>query len=388
MQHIIKFAVRNELRISKPWPIKAELKCFIETRDGGYISHVGVMFEGVPAEEAPTFTKTPGAIAKGTISLKGNRLQEAVQTVRAWQSLLASYAIVDLDFDNISQEFKAESDAERDRILISSFSSSRSDPASKVIHDFSIFGRAFLAVGRGFDIIESMAFFIEGRKALAADRAIDAYNYFYLFLESRFKLKHKNRIAAEQLLVRDEFCRAIDVIVDDPMLQKLAEGTTLCLEKWGQDNGAVVLEIVELRGRLRHHSIGDPNRWNPTEQQKYRAEAVFLAAVCGEIAKPSFDVTWDNEYVHSFVGQAEAMGMQLNVSVVLTIDEGTLPREVGMEFKIPHLEPSPMLAKSVLENALSEVDRHMPGAQLLGIRARVKNGPELFRYDLGPGIRR
>ncbi|MEH2529421.1 hypothetical protein V1277_004202 [Bradyrhizobium sp. AZCC 1588] len=376
------------MRISEVWPIKARHKYFIERREG-VVSHVGVIFDAVPIDEAPTFFKTSESISKGTISLKGNRVQEAVQGVRAWQSLLAAYVIIDVDFDNISQEFKPETDAERERIHILSFSSNKNDPNAKIMHDFSIFGRAFLAIDRGVDLIEPMAFFIEGRKALAADRVIDSYNYFFLFLESRFKLKHQNRLAAEQLVERREFREAVGSILDDAMSCNLAKGTKLALDKWKDDQGAVALEIVELRGRLRHHSIGNPNRWNPNEQQKYRAEAVFLAAVCREIAKPSFDVTWADEYVQEFVEQAKAMGMQVDVSVVLTIDDGALPREVGMNFKIPQFEPSPMLAKTVLENALAEFDKHMPGAQLLGIRARVRpNGPELFRYDLGPGIRR
>ncbi|WP_156908852.1 hypothetical protein [Bradyrhizobium murdochi] len=376
------------MRISEVWPVKAQHKYFIERREG-FVSHVGVIFEALPIDEAPTFFKASGSIAESRISIKGNRIQEAVQGVRAWQSLLATYVIVDVDFDDISQEFKPEGDAERERVHILSFNSNRNEPNSKIMHDFSIFGRAFLAVDRGVDLIEPMAFFIEGRKALAADRLIDAYNYCFLFLESRFKLKHQNRLAAAQLVEKREFCGALESILEDPMLRDVARGAKLALDKWPDDKEAIALEIVELRGRLRHHSIGNPNRWNPTEQQKYRAEAVFLAAICREIAKPSFDITWEDTYVQEFVEQAKAMGMQLDVSVVLTIDDGTLPREIGMNFKIPQFEPSAMLAKTVLENALTEFDKHMPGAQLLGIRARVRpNGPELFRYDLGPGIRR
>jgi hypothetical protein len=235
-----------------------------------------------------------------------------------------------------------------------------------------------------------MAFFIEGRRAQVAQRVIDAYNYFYLFLESRFKLKHKNVESAHQLLRLKVFRDAVSSVIADPIFAPSLKQTKIELERWQQEPEAVALNIVKLRGALRHHSIGDPNRWNPIEQKKYRDEAMFLGAVCQQIADPiSFDVTWEDRYARAFMEQAAKMGYKTEVAVTMTLSDGSRSLDVNLNFSFPQIETSPLLAMTVLEHALADFNRRPPDLQLLGIRARIlSTGSELFRYDLGPGVPR
>jgi hypothetical protein len=152
----------------------------------------------------------------------------------------------------------------------------------------------------------------------------------------------------------------------------------------------IALAIVRLRGFLRHHSLGNPKRWSLHEQTRYEAETTFLGLICQAIAYPrSFAVTWEGSHASAFQQQARELGFVIQISVTISLDDGAGPREVSLEMSYPGLEPSPMLAKAVLENSLREMDRRSPGAELLGLRARVKpSGRELLRYDLGPTIPR
>lgn len=79
----------------------------------------------------------------------------------------------------------------------------------------------------------------------------------------------------------------------------------------------------------------------------------------------------------------------IDIAVVLTIKEEDNVREVGLKLRFPGLGPSPLLSKAALQKTLEIFDERSPAAEVLGIRARIKpNGPELFRYDLGPGVGR
>jgi hypothetical protein len=162
------------------------------------------------------------------------------------------------------------------------------------------------------------------------------------------------------------------------------------LSAWESDPRVLVKEIVELRGHLRHHSLGSPKRWDPNDQERFDLEARFLAMTAHDIAFPKATLlVWQEQYVKSFSEMAEAMHQTVEIAITVTIREGDQTSDQHFMMKIPQSGLDPLLARTVLMKTLGIIEEKMPGAEIFAIRARHKShGTELFRYDVGPSIAR
>lgn len=389
MRHTIKFPLKSSFKISSTWPVKLSDRSFFIERKDGLATHVSVTYRNLPVDQAPRISAEPNKDT--SIRFQGNRSLIAERDLRSWQSILAPYLPIDIDFLSPFETFEGENDEERAAIQISSFEHGPYEPAGTP-HDFSVLGRAFLAIEIGEPYIEPTAFYLQAIQDKKAERSIDSYNNLYLMLESMYNIPSKTKAAVESILDNQTIVASID--------KTLASGAGVDLnltssrlsgfESWNSDKSQLVKSIVELRGFLRHHSGANPRRWNPLEQGKYKGEAAFLAYVCQQIMFPlTLDRTWDNQYAEEFIRQAKELRQMIDIALVLSIKEGDRVREVGLNMSFPESEPTPMLAQTSLSRALDEFEKRSPGAELYGIRARIKpNGPELFRYDLGPSVGR
>lgn len=303
--------------------------------------------------------------------------------------MIAPLVIFDIDFDAPALAYEADTDEERSALSVFSWKTHPHTHESRV-NNFELIGRAFFAIDDNEQRIEELSFFIEARKAAQARRFIDAFNCYYLFLKSNLKLNSRKKAATKELSSSSVFCNAVDALVAEPRTLRDYSIIFTGLTQWPHNKSALCDEIVGLRGFLRHHSIGNPNRWSPHFQEKYLEHTIFLGLVCIEIANPmSFDRTWHSDHKRNFLQCCEEINAMIDIAVVLTIKEEDNVREVGLKLRFPGLGPSPLLSKAALQKTLEIFDERSPAAEVLGIRARIKpNGPELFRYDLGPGVGR
>jgi hypothetical protein len=182
----IAFPILNKVQVKHPWPVSVGNQTFfIKTKDE-LATAVGIQYSGVSIDVAPVFEKA--ALPGGTAQIKlGSSAHSIVaeRDLRAWQSLLTAYVLIDIDFDSPTLEFRPENDDEKSRIVIHNFSRTKNEIVRGSV-EFGILGRAFLGREKGRDLIEVMALFREANKALFSERYIDAYNQFYLFLETQF----------------------------------------------------------------------------------------------------------------------------------------------------------------------------------------------------------
>jgi hypothetical protein len=388
----VRFPIRNQIRVPTTWPISVGNKHYFIESDNGIAVAVGVKFSGLPSEAAPTFEKQQTGPAKVLLSHHGGiYVLEAEHDLRAWQSLLLAYVPIDIDFDNSRQEFSPENDADREKIKVHNFATEkRAIPWRST--EYAILGRAFLGLEKGLPLIELMAIYREALFALFAERSIDAYNGFYLFLETQFcggKTATHQAVAA--LMASPEFMSALEDVATAAVTSKRFDSTRFkTLAFWPNDKKALVKEIVELRGRLRHHSLNSPHRWDPNRQEHFDREARFLSQIANNIAFPkTVGTLWEGELVQKFSQLAEEMHMTTKVNVRLTIKTSEQVQDVGLSFSVPQPDTNPELAKFVLEKALEAFDEKSPGAELFSIRATIAgNGRELFRYDIGPTVSR
>lgn len=341
---------------------------------------------------APTIEETEHSIARAQINFRnGHYSLIAERDLRAWQALLAPYALIDIDFDSPTEEFTPENETERAEIKLFNFSRSKKELIRRG-SEYGVFARAFLAIPNGVPLIELMSLYRDAVVALTAGRSIDAYNQFYLFFETQFcGGRTGTQQATDQLLSRSEFMSALGSVAtevkSDRKLDSISFGS---LKNWPNDQRKLVKDIVELRGKLRHHSLGSPHRWDPNKQEAFDNEALFLSLVAHQIAFPRTTGTlWDAHLLEQFTSLAKEMHMNIEIQVILTIKDDDRTQDVVINMTFPQPRANSQLARAVLTKAIELFEQRSPQAELLAIRAWTKsNKAELFRYDLGPTIGR
>jgi hypothetical protein len=387
MRVTVEFEVAPQVRIHSPWPIEAEGKAlFLKVDDDDVLTSITVVYRNIPLDQAPRVERRDEGRIKANIQIVDGYRLDAERTLRAWQSLLVTYTLIPIDWESAVVRYAPETSQEDGKIQLTKFSGRNVRRIPRGFEDFSIYGRAFLAVSQGYDKIDEMAFYAGGVAALQSQRPIDAYNNFYLYVEAKYGLRFRTRDAVKDLLSQVEFMAALEQVCREFPEQQKLRFKHLHL----QDRGKLVREIVELRGFLRHNSLQNPARWDPNRQQEYDPEARFLASVAQDIAKrETFEITWGDPYMTEFVRQAEETGNMVEVHAILTIREADEVREVGLNLRFPQHGASPGLAHAALQKVIEEFNSRSPGAELFAIRARLHpNGPELFRYDVGPVLAR
>ncbi len=394
MKLAVSFPIKNRVYVSNPFPIASDTKSyFIQTKDDVAIS-VSVMWTGLPVAYAQTIESHETGDIKATIH--GNQSDQYVHLaeydLRAWQSLLCAFILIDIDFDNPTSTFNAENANEVDKIHVSSASTNRYRPRARGKEAFETFGRAFLAIDEGKPQIELMSHYREAMLALEVGRSIDAYNSFFLFLESQFcKGQSNTRKVVKLLSEQSDFTDALKEVCKDhkPNNHLYAiRFKSIGLAATKLEN--VITEIVELRGALRHHSLGNPNRWNPNKQEDYSVEASFLGGVCFGIAFPkTTHLTWNQPYLEQFSSQAKREKHIVEVMVTITIRTDDTAEERRFNMTLPQIGLDAHLATAVLQKVIEVVAKELPGSELFAIRAIHKTkGTELFRYDVGPTLHR
>jgi hypothetical protein len=387
----VSFPIRNHVQLKDPWPIRVGSKSyFIEMKDGR-MAAVGVRIEGLPVDLAPTIISTNGGTIRANLEMKTGRFVLMVEhEIRAWQTLLVPYVLLDIDFDSPSTSFKPETVEEENKIHVHNFSTTKSVRA-RYGGSYELYGRAFMAIDVAFPLIELMSLYREAAKSLLVGRSIDAYNGFYLFFESQFcRGQTKTRQATERLVGSPAFMASLDSAVTALTPTETGKLRFKALNLWKSEPQNLVMEIVELRGHLRHHSSNNPHRWDPDKQENYNGEARLLSLAAQDLAFPmTTGKLWDPSLLQKYSRLAEESNMAITIHVMMTIREEEHLRDVGIDLTLPQPHPDAELARFVLSKALEILEQKSPGAELFAIRAWVKDkGTELFRYDIGSTLSR
>ncbi|MEA1942065.1 MAG: hypothetical protein U9P68_07470 [Pseudomonadota bacterium] len=362
---------------------------YVNLDDAGHVDSVSVAFTDVDPAKGMVWNQGDGS-ALPSLSVGGGFILEAEHDIRSWQSVIAPYALIDIDYNDYEiNTSKEDGDIELEN-SVNSINFRKEEREVWGQDEYGVFGRAFLLIQHSYEKIEYMNFFIEGRKCLGFEKYIDAYNLFYLFLESKFGLPHRNNGAVEKLLKNAEFETALRNAISDfgsnlPESSKFYTAFALPI-----DLRKAIKAIVQLRGYLRHHSLGNPARWDPLNQKRFETETRLLAIVVQDLANPeTFSRVWEVEPQEEFLRQAQEWGYMTQVNVHLTFRQDGIVRDVGLNLNFPTNQPNAALAQTALQEALKVFNERSPGAELLGMRATVApKSKELFRFDLGPGLLR
>lgn len=310
-------------------------------------------------------------------------MQVAINQILNWQAVVSGLQIFDVDFDDYEIRYHPESMDEEDQIHIKS--SRSSTDALKSICDFEQIGRAFCVGDIPLDRIEYTSHFRDGQLALGVGRYIDAYNNMFLFIETRYcggKIKTAQQV--ELLLNNRAFVESFETSISEFANKKLAQSKHL---KDVFDASLSIRDkikgIVNLRGKLRHHSLNSPLRWNPNKQSEYEEPARFLTMVVANfVMKESLSDIYSPENMKTFRDLSVSGGFETKI----TVHTYRLKKEKTLELSIsiPTTVVSSTICLAAARSALEACDKNRQTGDTTRLDAtNDRNGLELFEIELG-----
>lgn len=379
----IAFEVKNYVEVMECWPIRLENEIFFLEREDTVLKRVCLSFTGVGIEHAPNLT--PSIDVKSPANLKINGDAYAVlarRRIMNWQAVVSGIQIVDLDFDGFEMRFHPESVEEEPHINLKSFKFSY-DQALNSSCDFEQLGRAFCAGAVSSDRIESTSHYREGRVAFEAGRYVDAYNTMYLFLETRYcDGKTKTAQQVNLLSIQQNLCAAIE----ENSANFLDVGATTQEEQFNLFHAEdsirdKIKSLVLLRGKLRHHSLKSPLRWDPNKQNEYKGAARFLMAVVHDIViKESLESIYSPVPLEKFREISVNTGFETRIK--LTTHRQENKRAIALDMSYPTTVVSSELCRNTLRSGIAACEREQQLADTVRFEAiHARNDLELFALD-------
>lgn len=378
----VAFDVKNHVEVMEGWPIRRGNTTFFLEREANVLRRVCLAFSGVDVTQAPHVQPAVTDVEIPRITITGGEhALVARKIIMSWQAVVSGQQIVDLDYDNYELRFHAESVSEESSIHIKSFRSNPNNVLNRHC-DFEQIGRAFCVGPISNDRIESTSHFREGRLAYSAGRYIDAYNNMYLFLETRFcDGKTGNEKQTHLLSKQIELCEAIEENAKVFAKQKSTGPLAFNLFKHEDTTRDKIRTLVLLRGKLRHHSLKSPQRWDPNKQNEYESAARFLGAVVGDIVtRESLDDIYGPAALQLFREISVATGHETKIKVsTLRLNK---ERMLVLDISYPTTVLSSILCLSAFRSAVEACEQN--GQLDDTVRLQASSGRfelELFSLD-------
>ncbi|NYS79295.1 MULTISPECIES: hypothetical protein [Halomonadaceae] len=381
----IAFDVKNYIEVSESWPIKIGNTSFHLDRKDNIVNKVCISYQKVEIEKAPKLLKPVEPRKPPTLTINdGGYAILAIKQITNWQTVISGLQIFDLDFDNYEIQFHAENPDEQEHIHINSFRRTQKDALNSAC-DFEQIGRAFCVSSIEKSRIESSSHFREGRIAYEAGRYVDSYNNMFLFLETRYcDGKTKTAQQVELLTKNNTFIEALKQSISNIQPNNVSQSKHL----EGLFNKNISIEekikiLVLLRGKLRHHSLKNPQRWDPNKQNEYEEAAEFLGSIVGHIViLESLDDIYAPETLNKFRDLSISSGYQTNIKVMTN----RLEKEPSLALNIsyPTTVISSQLCLTTLRRTLTECERHGQLTDTVNIEAIQSNTElEVFAIEFG-----
>jgi len=306
-----RFTVEGRIRPSVNVPVSARGWLFEFGTEKGLVTHIDVTVPVPHEEDWPSIQENPAEGIKLHINLRTSHLPWIRRELRSLQGLLGIFGLHSIHLDNPDVKWIPESEDERRKLVLYSFSSKSEQLPDDQIPplSFDLIARAVLASDAASEIEVTLNFFRRGMLDVYSNSYIEAIYDFYFVLESEFgdgKFKKAAILNSflESPALRSHIQRAIAV----PSLMLQDKRTR---KQFANIYAKMTVEealdrIVELRGYLHHHTTKRRDNWHPDDQRRYEVDALFLQSVAYNAV---FDLAerylWDTAVVSEYEALAK-----------------------------------------------------------------------------------
>ena len=289
-----KFPISGEIKLdpSHMIPVKAHGYVYeFIIDDRCVITHIEVT---VPVEEQwyPKFVNTgPNRHQFITDSHILNLVQKNLRGVEA---LMSVWGLKYIDKRNFEINWLPETEEEEGKLHVKEFSAKfeRMSIEDTPALSFDLAARAIIKSRDGAKESVVSNFYRKGEVDMENQEFIDAIYDFYFILESRFgdgkwrgdQIKQKLKCSDK---LKEAFSHAeaesIPELLNTGLLAKRSKN------KAYKSYDDFIDYIVDLRGKLHHHSGKNSKAWDPNKPEDYELEAIYLHAICNYLI---FHITW------------------------------------------------------------------------------------------------
>lgn len=255
-----------------------------------FVSALSVTISNFPEACLPTITQYEKGKIKASISIPPDPFwDELVSDIRTMEGVLCIWGLREINVDYCTTDWIPESESEREKIHMFSFTRSRNDkpPENLPESPMDLFVRSILAVSNLKNLEAPLNFYRRGRFNVFEERYIDAIYDLYFVLETLFANgKFKETEVVQKLCSSTALLDAIDHIKKDIDPQIRVEPTLFneFNQKYvNKKREEIVKDIVKLRGFLHHHTVKRKDIWHPASQREYKVDALALLNLCHHI---------------------------------------------------------------------------------------------------------
>lgn len=370
--------------LSEHWPIAwGRFQLSLDFNDKNIIAVV-VTVEATGQEAAtqlPTITPNPSPGVAANINIGSPPARDEVEhIVRLFQGLLGFFCHLEIDFDHPKIDWIGETDEERSRLQLFSYSvqTNKPDPFLPRRLGFDLVVRCALGTHESERLEIPLSFVRKADRDLRADRYIEAFYSLFFFLETLFApgYSNPNRVK-EKMLKAPEVFGAITYAkqVAVPQRGRPSQETLKLLNMPEKD---VINHFVDLRGTLHHHAL--QRAWHPDKQRRYRDEIWFLRDVVQKIAMDMI-----NPILFSDRHDADAMKSAEDSGAILEFLVDAVGIRDGRAHELPSL-PVRLAGQKTSYDKISGIEREFrarvsatfPGVDIVQYRIVSKDRDRVF----------
>lgn len=312
MKCMYRFPVEGRVRPSVNVPIPARGWLFEFKTANGLVTHVEVTVPLPNESDWPSIQESPTPGVRLDLNPKTPHLPWVQRELRVLQGLLGMFGLRSIELDRPEVEWIPESEEERRKLKLRSFSSKSEPLPDDQIPplSFDLIARSVFAADAASDIEVTLNFFRRGMLDVVNRSYIEAIYDFYFVLESEFgggKFKKAAVLTSfnESPVLRSHVERAIS----DPgvMLQDKHTRDLFASSYAKMTVKQALSRIVELRGFLHHHTAKRRDNWHPDDHRRYEIDALFLQSVAYNVV---FGLAEQYLWGATVVSQYEALAKQ------------------------------------------------------------------------------
>ncbi|MCK0148482.1 hypothetical protein MWU54_00470 [Marivita sp. S6314] len=334
------------------WPITRDNLTFLIEREKNKAIKILLSVDGVDVKHAPLVAMGADEGVSASITIRSDEyVQLAINEILKWQTVISGIQIFDINFDEYEVSYHPETSDEEEKILLKSYKGSYESLNNEC--DFEQIGRAFCVKDVDVERIEYTSHYRDGRLAFEVGRYIDAYNHFFLFLETRYcDGKTQTNLQTKLLLEAGHFISALKESIKEYSSHGAAKSKHLepLFSPEATDEKKVKC-IINLRGRLRHHSLKNPNRWDPNKHDEYKQPAQLLQAIVSKVViNSSISDIYSKDSLKMFQDISTSTGFETK----LIVHTKRLNKEPALTINMsyPTVILSSKLCRTVLINAI------------------------------------
>lgn len=276
----------------------------------GLVSDLSVTIANISDSSLPDVVSHNEGKIKASISIPPNPpfWDDLISDIRTVEGALCLWDLEGINTDYFTTEWIPESEEEKERLKLFSFSIAREDEPTENLPQAPIdmFVRSVLAVS---DLKESetpLNFYRRGRMDISKERYIDAIYDLYFVLETLFANgKFKKNQVIEEFASSSILLDGINHIKSDidPQIRNEPILYTDFVSKYLNRNEKEIIEhVLELRGFLHHHNLNRKTIWHPANQREFKVDALTLLRLCHHVlSKKIFEILFQKHRIDEFL---------------------------------------------------------------------------------------